>query len=168
MPDEEVLEHARSRFLMISATRAFLAVAEYCPVKLDRKGGWLGYMKGIGRFQNCPLMRIGSIINDKSSAYAGYAAEKVVRLSEHSDHESSRDSRDEALEHWAGAFRFGEHLLSFSGLSEDQDEAVVIATAVLVGWLSTDQANALAMRNDNSSWLMIASTIEGYLHETAT
>ncbi len=92
---------------------------------------------------------IGKVHQDKIQRYLAFAQEKARRLASHPDSWSSAYSRDIEKEQYAGAIRIrDEHLnliLSFSGLPEELDEAVVLTAAVKCRLLLHSDALRIAM-----------------------
>lgn len=89
---------------------------------------------------------IGKVHPEKIARYFNFAQEKARRLASHLEHVSSAQSRDPEKELYAGAIRAGRYILSFSGLPEALDEAVVLTVAVKAGLLSKLEALNIAMQ----------------------
>lgn len=98
-----------------------------------REGGVFVLMQADTQELIVPPMVVGAITNGKQEKYAQFAREKASRLLEHTDHCLSWESRDPDNEKWGGALHDGLFIWSFSGLSEEQDEAFVLMAAHLSG-----------------------------------
>ena len=84
---------------------------------------------------------VGHCPDEKAAKYWALSIEKGQRLFNHPDHASSFQSRDENATvqvfgevqewgHWAGAIRALDGILSFSGLPELGDEAVMLIAGI--------------------------------------
>ena len=110
---------------------------------------------------------IGQIVNGKAEIYTSFCQEKARRLLEHikngrdNQHWLSWESRNPDLDQWGGAIcdeNF--HIWSFSGLTEEQDEALMIMSAHLCGqminaapkWLSEISGNRIILDNPYLFW----------------
>jgi len=105
----------------------------------ERRGGFFGLtIKG----QDI-CVPIGDIPDKKRLKYYTLAREKIRQLESHPLHRTSHQSRDPdaiveemAWGKWGGGIRTDNgNLLSFSGLPELWDEAVVFVVAIKHGWL---------------------------------
>ena len=68
-------------------------------------------------------VKLGELTEERDQTVSYFSMEKAMRLHLHPDHQTSRESRDEAAKQYAGAKRFGDvYILSFSGFSEEDDE----------------------------------------------
>ncbi len=74
---------------------------------------------------------IGEVENSKADRYYEFCREKAQRLAANPDHLSSWQSRDERTGQYGGAIRVGRHILSFSGLPELGDEAILLAASMM-------------------------------------
>jgi hypothetical protein len=116
------------------------------------------------------LAQIGVCPYNKAAKYCTLSLEKGDRLFTDIDNPSSFGSRNPEAKvvllcssasyswgHWGGAIRLGlgegQLILSFSGLPELGDEAVVLAVAVQAGWLKGSQAKAIAKLSNNKYFL---------------
>ena len=93
---------------------------------------------------------IGNVPPDSCSHI--YAPEKADRLASHSIHISSWQSRDLNEHKYGGAIRvgeFGELILSFSGLPEHADEALVLMVASDLLWTTREEVRAIVALSDN-------------------
>ncbi|MGC9157876.1 MAG: hypothetical protein ACP5FH_02705 [Terracidiphilus sp.] len=98
------------------------------------------------------MVLIGEVPLQKAPKYLSFCQEKAVRLASHRDHEASWESRDIEKNQLAGAVRFGEWILSFSGLPELGDEAAMLKTATLASAGFGAAAERIARRSDNPYW----------------
>lgn len=92
---------------------------------------------------------IGDVHDADLVRYRSFAQEKAFRLMSRPGDVSSFQSRDEAKERWGGAVRAGTYILSFSGLPELMDEAVMLATAVRLGLIDRTEAVRIAALSGN-------------------
>ena len=99
------------------------------PVDRGRKGGWLYIADDKG--QMVLHERIGTVTDpEKDRRYQLLSVEKAARLQAHPGHRTSWQSRDPDRDHWGGAFRTDDGwIISFSGLPELWDEALVLGVA---------------------------------------
>ena len=91
--------------------------------KTDSRGGYLCVADLTSGF---PLLiqLIGSARLDKMSKYFELCQEKALRLAQNPKHMTSWESRDETQNMYGGAIRQAEKIISFSGLTEEADEAL--------------------------------------------
>jgi len=82
---------------------------------------------------------IGDVPQPKCLHYIRYAQEKARRLKANPELESSWRNRNPAEEQYGGGICAGGYILSFSGLAELTDEALVLAIAARVG-LQTEES----------------------------
>jgi hypothetical protein len=110
-------------------------------LKPARRGGYLAVLvRGEPGFSLCS--RVGIFIDD-SEQYLTFSKEKAERLQGlWHQHLSSWQSRDPDQGRWGGAIRADQIIISFSGLPELVDEAVVTAAAYWLGEL-TEYAQVL-------------------------
>jgi hypothetical protein len=98
--------------------------------------GWAGRQGGAfcladartGLFHGVALL--GLVAPDKVAKYLEFCQEKAQRLARELRHSSSWESRDPGLRQWGGAIRCGQIILSFSGLPELGDEALMLKVAM--------------------------------------
>ena len=112
----------------------------YLTIK-DKKDGRLILQAQIG---DCP--------EKKHVKYRTLSLEKADRLLENLEskkHLSSWQSKDESKDKYGGAIATHELILSFSGLPELADEAVVLITALSFGWATEDEATKIAKISKN-------------------
>jgi hypothetical protein len=93
----------------------------------------------------------GRIPKDKIWKYWRLATEKSYRLSIHPEHVSSWQSRDGETK-WGGAIRVEEYILSFSGLPELWDEALMLLTARVSSHMKSEIAESVASISSNPYW----------------
>lgn len=72
------------------------------------------------------VLTVRNPLPEKGKQSFDFSLEKGRRLIEHPDHLSSWQSRDPDNSKWGGAIRVGEFILSFSGLPELVDEALML------------------------------------------
>jgi hypothetical protein len=111
-----------------------------------REGGWFclldvrqppGWMVRVHE-------RIGQLQTDKEAKYREFSLEKATRLASHPEHTTSRESRDEAAAQYGGAIHAHGYILSFSGLPEVWDEAIMLQAAILCDLLTPDEARRIS------------------------
>lgn len=84
------------------------------------------------------ILMLGQVPNEKQEKYLQFSLEKGDRL--YKDYKknfknfSSWQTRDPDKDKWGGAIRAGKYVLSFSGLSELLDEALVLEIALTMNW----------------------------------
>ena len=96
------------------------------------------------------LAAVGTVSDDAAAAsYRVFAQEKALRLLSRPDDVSSFQSRDESEQRWGGAIRAGSYILSFSGLPELMDEALMLAVALHLGLIDRVEAERIAALSHN-------------------
>lgn len=91
--------------------------------------------------------QIGICPSDKWQRYHDLSLEKGDRLFRNADHLSSRESRDHEKSQYGGAISAESLSLSFSGLPELGDEAVMLCAARMLGWISDEAVAVILKRN---------------------
>lgn len=116
--------------------------------KPDRQGG---YFTIVDRAIEQVLLvsRIGQIKTEEANNYLLFSQEKARRLMLSPDHISSWQSRDPKNDKWGGAIKTPEFILSFSGLPELGDEAVMLLTAWDLNWLKSAEVLLIAEKSSN-------------------
>lgn len=100
------------------------------------------------------IARIGVCKPEKADKYLSFSQEKGLRLFQQREHDvSSWQTRNEEKDLWGGAIIAGDFILSFSGLPELTDEAVMIKTALLCKWASEETLCQIAEISDNRLFL---------------
>ena len=94
-------------------------------------------------------VQIGECPIDKFAKYKFFSWEKSQRLLSNKRHLSSWQSRIEEEEMYAGAIVANDFILSFSGLPELADEAVMLVTALAFGWGQLDKMLRIAVMSSN-------------------
>lgn len=89
-------------------------------------------------------------------SYRMFAQEKAWRLLSRPSDASSYQSRDEAHEKWGGAIRAGDYILSFSGLPELVDEALMLVLAVRLELIGRAEAERIAALSHNAYFAPLA------------
>lgn len=117
-----------------------------------RQGGYLVIRQKHG---GTPVLieRIGKCRTANVNLYHNLALEKGERLSNTrltSEHVSSYQSRDTQNNEWGGAIIAGDFIVSFSGLKELFDEAVVLALALRLNWLSHGEISLITEVSGNT------------------
>lgn len=104
------------------------------------------------------LKQFGDIPRDKIQKYRNLSVEKAIRLQMNPGHRSSRESRNEELFHFGGAVFFKElgKTLSFSGLPEKADEALVLLTAIRAFPRLREFAEEIARESENNIYSELA------------
>jgi len=123
----------------------------------DRRGGYFCVRSGhLGAVEI--VFRVGEIPIEKIDKCFALSLEKGERLHKHYEHQSSWQSRDEvgivngqSWGHWGGAVFLRQHLvcLSFSGIPELGDEAVVLFTALFSGLATLQEVRDIVKISSN-------------------
>jgi len=123
--------------------------------KPEKKGGYLTIINGTNG-DVILIYKIGQVPLEKRDEYFNLSLEKAKRLCKNIFlNSSSWESRNPDNNKWGGAIKCGEHygdkkfIISFSGLTEHADEALIINTAIKVKWLYRDQGKRLAKISNN-------------------
>lgn len=122
------------------------------PVAEQRHGGFVCVFHHT-HVVGCPpelLMRYGEPDAKKALHYAQLCEEKARRLAQNPQHLSSWQSRDEKLDRWGGAIRVPDYIISFSGLPELADEALMLKTALVLRVIDLRYANKVADLSNNT------------------
>lgn len=119
----------------------------------ERKGGYV-YLYDIKDNVSLMHLSVGDLANrpkEKVTKYIEFSQEKAMRLLSWlpQGNVSSWQSRNEPIEKYGGAIRARRYILSFSGLSEHQDEAVCALTALRLGWINLDEVHRIAVISGN-------------------
>ena len=106
--------------------------------KPERCGGYLTVLvRGEPQISLCSVVGYFGEGDDNPEQYLIYSQEKAERLRKWwHQHRSSWQSRDPDQGRYGGAISADQRIISFSGLPELVDEAVVTAAAYWLGWLS--------------------------------
>jgi hypothetical protein len=118
----------------------------------DHAGGYFHLLVGYGSapIEELPvaIMKFGSFPEEKNAGRMAKAAEKAKRLAIRREDQTSWQSRNPDAHQWGGAIRvryeFTDIILSFSGHPECWDEALMLAVAVAMRWISKEAADAIA------------------------
>ena len=96
---------------------------------------------------------IGKVAEDKLAKYTELCQEKASRLRQRrlDGHEEwqSWESRDAENGKWGGAIFDGRYYWSFSGLTEEQDEALMVMSAHMCGQMMNGSPEVYAKTSDN-------------------
>ncbi len=136
----------------------------------ESRGGYLTVID-LEAKQPALIIPISEMPEEKMEKYFRLSQEKAFRLLAHPEHMSSFQSQHPELDEWPGAiraeeeesikaeraeqteqdgvFRADDVILSFSGLYGLCDEAVCLAVAVKMRWLSGDRAASIAALSRN-------------------
>lgn len=123
----------------------------------NRQGGYFCLVEKEGNPLALPtlVLGIGTVLTEKGPKYLAFAQEKARRLAEHSEHQSSWQSRNEGEEKWGGAITASPFIFSFSGLPELADEAAMLLAAVELGHLEMAEALSITGWSDNQLFRQI-------------
>jgi len=139
--------------LIVSIEREILRLNELLPPGEKRGGGYLCITKMKGDIpEDAPflIIQVGAPTREKVLKYLEFSQEKALRLSAHPDHISSWQSRDYESNRYGGAIRAEGYILSFSGLTELADEAVLVNTAFRLGLISGGRCFEIAKVSGNN------------------
>ena len=121
-----------------------------------------GYCTVVSKYDGRPLLafQVGECKPEKFEQYWAFSQEKAYRLARliHARHVSSWQSRDENLRRFGGAIRAGDYIFSFSGLPEKADEAVMLRTAILCGYMTASEAGVVVDISDNEIFRQFRAT----------
>lgn len=159
----------------VKRVNELLDVVLQLPVCEERKGGYFCIANGDGR--PIVVVAVGSISNEKAGKCFNLAQEKARRLAGHPAHRTSWESRDPDAMKFGGAvkdLRTYPFIYSFSGLPEQVDEALMLATAIFATpiakslndereGLKRAKRIAIANRNPYFKELMKKQTVEPLL-----
>ncbi|MFA5000906.1 MAG: hypothetical protein WC531_01615 [Candidatus Paceibacterota bacterium] len=95
------------------------------------------------------VIRVGGPTIGKEAKYFNLCQEKALRLMAHQNHLSSWQTREVERELCGGAIRTKDFIISFSGLTEKADEAILVNAAFKLGMLSGSTAEAIASHSEN-------------------
>ena len=137
-----------------SAENRLIIMGNMGLLEADRTGGYMTVLSPKTRAVDVPLLRaeIGEItLTDRLAKYYLFSGEKGERvvLNNPLGHVSSWQSRDPEQDKWGGAIRAGDFVLSFSGLPELADEALMLAVALDLNLLTLEEANRIADISNN-------------------
>jgi len=145
-----------------SGQRELTSLAEVCEEAVARTlrqhgsaEGWEGraggYLCVADAKNGLPLitMLVGEVPLEKAPKYLEFCQEKAARLAGHPDHQASWQSRNPEKNQWGGAIRFGDKILSFSGLPERGDESAMLLVMAQYGDKNYDASWQIARLTDN-------------------
>lgn len=120
----------------------------------QKHGGFLCVVQGTNLgLPPVAMIMIGGPRLSKQAKYAELSKEKARRLAGFPLAKSSWQSRNPSIDCWGGAVRCkdkdGIIILSFSGLTEEADEALVLLVAVLCNLLTREEAAEIARISNN-------------------
>jgi hypothetical protein len=114
-------------------------------LKDETDGGWFCILQyNCGAWTKIQHVRINDPKSEIEKTLIDASLEQAKRLSRHHDHQTSRQSRDETLKQYGGAIRLSGRIISFSGLPEVWNEAIVFYAAHRLGLLDMEQVRAMA------------------------
>lgn len=118
--------------------------------KLNVEGKNSGYLAIVDRSDGRLLLhaQVGNCLPDKHAKYCEISLEKAMRIYRNQD-ASSWMSRDPDNDKWGGAIVAGRFILSFSGLPELADEALMLALGREMSWISIEDVMGLATVSNN-------------------
>ena len=119
--------------------------------KLNIEGKDSGYLTILDASDGRLILQvqIGICPADKADKYCDFSLEKAKRVFETGD-QSSWQSRDPENGKWGGGIRANDHILSFSGMPELADEALSLTIAERMGWMTKQDAAAIASISGNN------------------
>lgn len=153
--DERVMETFRTARIMV------LLVLDLCKDMPGMEGETGGYLCVADR-AGTPLVvaKIGEVDAEKTSKYMSFCQEKARRLADHPEHVASWQSRKPDEDQYGGAVSGDHYILSFSGLPELADEAVMLVTmASAMPWEFREDPWVTAERSANPYWPVIANQL---------
>lgn len=117
----------------------------------QRHGGYLCVLDDIDpHLPALARVRIGGPKEGKQTRYADLSEEKARRLASNPQHPSSWQSRDIARDYYGGAVRCEDGtILSFSGSTEEADEALMLLVARFCNLLTAEEADEIAGISNN-------------------
>ncbi len=97
------------------------------------------------------ISAFGEMPPEKVAKYQEKSLEKSDRLLAHPDHISSWQSRHPEEGQWGGAIRAtsADRVISFSGLPELIDEALVLVLAFVTGLINSDEFKTAVLKSNN-------------------
>ncbi len=101
---------------------------------------------------------IGDVPPESTAKYTSVAMTKIYILLKNPDYLSSYQGRDPDNGLWGGGIRTEEHFISFSGLNEAGDEAVILVAAQAQEKIrDTDVAKIVLLSNNNTYLKLIGA-----------
>jgi len=98
------------------------------------------------------LSILGVVPSGHAPKYLGFAQEKALRLAANPEDLASEQSRKPDEGKWGGAIRTDRYILSFSGLPEELDEAIMLSFAIKADFLTHEAAAHIARLTHNNRW----------------
>jgi len=149
--------------LLYAAQRTVTAFTEL--PNSDSKGKEGGFLtirdKGTGHILITLL--IGKVPHEKAAKYHGLSQEKGGRIHNRiglgENHISSWQSRNPDSGLWGGAIATKKFIVSFSGMPELGDEAIVLAIAMQMKWLNQQEAEKIASTSQNPFFIQLCSRL---------
>lgn len=132
-----------------------------------------GYMCIFSSDQKCDphamplsIVMIGGPPEEKRAKYYELSLEKgrrLLLLSRTAGHKSSWQSRNERALHYGGAIVADGYILSFSGLDELDDEALMLVTGVEDGLMEMDEAHEIARISNNQRFITLSDEVLDFI-----
>jgi hypothetical protein len=139
-----ILGHTSDQLIAL-VEEGIRALVDKC--KIDRTYGYFSVFDPTSR-SFILTVKIGFPPDEKNAKYLALSQEKAMRLASHPEHFASFESRDEKDGKWGGAVRpCVSTIISFSGLPELADEALMLFVAYNARWLRKKDALCVATRN---------------------
>jgi hypothetical protein len=149
--------------LLYAAQKTIIALTELPNnVSEGKEGGFLTIRdKDTGHILITLL--IGRVPHEKAVKYHELSQEKGGRLHNRiclgENHISSWQSRNPDNGLWGGAIATEKFVVSFSGMPELGDEAIVLLIAMQMKWLNQQEAEVIASTSQNSFFIMLDSRL---------
>ncbi len=151
MSELKVLARAQLCARLLTAVEA--TVKQLIPKFVEMREGGVFCVKNARTNSLLLLAPVGRFPEKKSARYFSFAQEKATRLyfkvKRGSRHLTSWQSRDEEKQRYGGAILADDLILSFSGLPELADEAVVAYVAFLFNLIGFSTALEIANTSNN-------------------
>lgn len=99
--------------------------------------------------------------NKNRRLFEASSKEKATRLQKHCHHHSSHESRKPDKKLYGGAIRTkNRFIISCSGMSESEDEALALCLAVHLNWLDENEAEKIANKSGNKNFKRLMKTMK--------
>lgn len=96
------------------------------------------------------LLSVGEVWPGRFTVYLDSCLEQALRLASHPTHLSSAESRDDDAQHFPGAIRINDIILSFAGLDWALNESMVLCAARKICLLDDVSVTQLATLSGNT------------------
>lgn len=94
----------------------------------------------------------GEMDEERAAKCCRFVQEKARRLGTYPQHFLSYETRDVDAEMYGGAVRASQFIFSFSGFSEETDEAMMIELAVQMRYITEEGARQMTLISGNEVW----------------